>query len=220
MYGDLESLNKEQVGKTLSWSEVWTSVITQPSVETFERILQDPTANANRAYRWVFLSSLVGGTFGTLVASITPGAGSMYPEFTLLGVVCLPATAAIAVLGFALGVGLTQLIAGKLLGGAGSYEKLAYAFGANTAPLGLITSVLGAIPSVGLFSFIASLYGLVLSIMAVKTVNHFTWGKAIAPMLIIVIVVGLLVARPLAILGPAINDVYQDILRELGTPMP
>jgi hypothetical protein len=103
--------------------------------------------------------------------------------------ICLvPATAAAGVLGFALVTGITQLVA-KILGGSGTYSKLAYATAAYSAPLSLLTTALGAIPYVGYVTTpLGWIYGLVLNVIAVKAVNKFGWGKAIVPSAVLVVV--------------------------------
>lgn len=39
-----------------TWSEVWTDVITKPSVKTFTAILSDPAATPRRGLTWLYLS--------------------------------------------------------------------------------------------------------------------------------------------------------------------
>ena len=114
-----------------------------------------------------------------------------------------------------------------MFNGRGSYNQLAYAFGAILAPYMLVSSVLtllSAIPYVG-FCFsaiagIAGIYILVLEIMAVKGVNQFGWGAAIGslliPVLAIVFLCACLVAVTLALLGPVMGDVFNGINQSLG----
>jgi hypothetical protein len=42
MSQDFKDQVSDQPGEALSWSEVWISALTRPSVNTFERILNDP----------------------------------------------------------------------------------------------------------------------------------------------------------------------------------
>jgi hypothetical protein len=50
-----------------TWSEVWTAVITKPSIQTFNEILRDPAAGLRRSLIWVYLTSC----FSLIVAFVT-----------------------------------------------------------------------------------------------------------------------------------------------------
>ena len=43
----------------LSWWETWVKALTQPRVEAYEQIANDPDASLMRASMWIFLSTLV-----------------------------------------------------------------------------------------------------------------------------------------------------------------
>jgi hypothetical protein len=148
-----------------------------------------------------------------------PGGGL---GFTLIGAICGgPIGAVITVIFFAIGVALVQWVA-KLLGGRGTYEQLAYTFGAIAAPFAIISGVfnlLGAIPFVGLcfrvLIGLAGLYVLVLNIMAAKGVNGFTWGAAAGSVLLPGIVIGLgcccLVAAIFSLAGASLGNVFSGL---------
>lgn len=50
-----------------TWSEVWTAVITKPSVKTFDELLRDPAAVPRRGLIWTYLTT----SFALFVLSIT-----------------------------------------------------------------------------------------------------------------------------------------------------
>jgi hypothetical protein len=111
-----------------------------------------------------------------------------------------PVLAALSTLVFALVVAVVQWLA-RMFGGTGNYDQLAYALAAIAAPVTILTGILnllGAIPYVGfcfgLLGFLAAIYVLVLQIMAVKGVNHISWGGAIGAYFIPVLVLGFLCA--------------------------
>ena len=221
---ELGNLSNSQVGETLSWKEVWISAITQPSTATYERILQDPKSSANRAYGWVFISSLAGGAIGILISNIMPGESEIYPGFShIASTLCLPVLAVISVIGLAISAGITQLVA-SALGGTGTYSKLVYAWAAYLAPLGFISSVIASIPLVNILGFPLVIYGMVLNVIAVKAVHQFGWGRAIASSVLILVGITVLVAvfviLVLVILGPAIGNVFSNIIQGLETPVP
>lgn len=224
MSEELGNLSNSQVGETLSWKEVWISAITKPSTETYERILQDPKSSANRAYGWVFISSLVGGAIGILISSIIPGENELYPGLGLVtSMLCLPVLAAISVIGLAISSGITQLVA-SALGGTGTYSKLVYAWAAYLAPIGFISSVIASIPLVNILGFPLVIYGMVLNVIAVKAVHQFGWGRAVASSVLILVGILVFVACAviiaLAVVGPAVGNVFSNIIQGIGTPVP
>ena len=232
MSPEMESPPLEEPGKALSWSEVWTSALLRPSLETYERILNDPDASPNRAYLWVFICALIGYliSFFLGLALSALGVTSFADLGALVGfsaitlICCLPVAGALAVIGLAIGAAVTQFIAG-LLGGEGSYSRLVYAYGAYTAPLSLVSGLVSSIPFVNLCLGIPLLiYGIVLNVISVNAVNRFGWGRSIVAALIIPIVIMLIVPcaviAVLALMGPAIGDVFSQIVNELSTPVP
>jgi pilus assembly protein Flp/PilA len=213
----------------LSWSETWTKALTQPSEAMYRQIANDPGATPRRAYTWIFVSSLIGYVIYTLIGSLfgTNAFVSMGEEFfgSLICVVLFgaPIGALLSVLGTMIGVGITQVIA-SALGGTGTYSKLVYAVAAYAAPIALITYLLNIIPYVNCLTIPLGFYAIFLNITAVKAVNEFGWGKAIASSVVILaillVVAAVIVIVVLALLGPAIGNVFSDIISEIGTPMP
>ena len=221
--------------KSLSWSEVWISALTKPSVETYDRLVRDPNASANKAYLWVFICALIGYALSSLISlaigalfetSSIPGfeTSALFGSSIVALVCCVPIFAILAVVGLIINSGLTQLIA-RALGGTGTYSELVYANAAYVAPLSLVSSILGAIPFVNLCLGIPlAIYYIVLNVIAINAVNRFGWGKAVVSALIVpvanLVFVSCGVIAMLALLGPQIGDVFSDIVRELSTPVP
>lgn len=231
MSPEMESLPLEEPGKALSWSEVWTSALLRPSLETYEGIINDPEASPNRAYRWVFICALIGYLISFFLGLVLSSLGftsiadlGAFAGFSVITLICcLPVVGALAVIGLAIGAALTQFIAG-LLGGEGSYSRLVYAYGAYTAPLSLVSGVISSIPFVNLLAIPLAIYGIALNVISVNAVNKFGWGKSMVAALIIPIVILLVVPcaviAVLALMGPAIGDVFSQIINELSTPVP
>jgi len=234
MSDELETTTLDQQGEQLSWSEVWISAITRPSTETFERLLQDPQATANRAYRWIFISSLIGYAIAALISFVITSLGiSSFGTLDFVGIFgasiffllcCGPVAAAIAVLGLAISAGITQWIARTFFGGIGSYSELVYTFAAFLSPLGLISSLLSPIPFINFLTIFISIYGLVLGVIAVNAVNKFGWARALVSYLIIpfilLLVVPVCIIVVLVLLGPSVGNVFSNIMQGLGTPVP
>ena len=220
-----------------SMFQTWVNALSKPNEQTYAAMAASPNAKASTAYLWVFIGALVEIILsvlgqGTAMRAMMEqrGVGGNLPGgglgFTLIGAICGgPIGAVITVIFFAIGVALVQWVA-KLFGGRGTYEQLAYTFGAIAAPFAIITGVfnlLGAIPFVGLCFRIliglAGLYVLVLNIMAAKGVNGFTWGAAAGSVLIPGVVVFLvcccLVAGIAVLSGAALGNIFSTINQSL-----
>ena len=221
-------------GVPLSWRQVWTSALIRPSVQTYQDLLSDPQAIPRRAYLWVVAAALISYAIsmaglaltGTSSLSAIQGidtASVLGPSMLLILACGLPVIAVAALLGLIIGAGITQGIAG-LLGGAGTYARLVYAVAAFSAPLAIVSSVIGAIPQVNCVGIALLIYQIVLWVVAIAAVNLFGWGKAIGTFVItvvaVVLIVGCITVVPLLLLGPVINNVYSNIIQNLPTPGP
>ena len=222
-----------------SFFQVWIKAITKPAEQTFAEMAASPNAKQMTAYLWVFIGFLVNFILSSLVSNVAMrqimqqyGMDSRLLEgggigATLVRAVCGgPILALIATIFFAIGVYILQWIA-KMFGGKGTADQLAYALAAISAPVSIISGVLslfGAIPFVGLcfglFSFLLSIYVIVLEIIAIKGVNQISWGAAIGtffiPALVVLCICGCIVLITFAALGPAIGNVFSTINQSLG----
>ena len=221
----------------MPWHQVWIAAITKPNEENFRELAALPNAKPSTAYLWIFLSYLV--TFFVIAtAQVSVGLPNMAEQFSeyglgdfpiadmggsLIGMLCAaPFMAGFAVLMFMIGVAVIQWVA-KLFGGTGSYDKLAYLFGAIQAPAMLVSSVfvlLGMIPVVGMcfgiFSMGISIYMIVLQVLAVKAVNDFDTGKAIGSVLLPGLVAFVFVCCCAVIAGMALSPVIGDVFSEIN----
>jgi uncharacterized membrane protein len=229
------------------WLPVWIKAVTQPREQTFVDITEHPDMSAKTAYIWVFIAGTISAiiqAFATAIRGATgaaspfqniPGMEQYLPQSTggggefgisLVGGLCAsPVAGLVSILFFALIVAIIQWIA-KLFGGAGTYDKLLYAFAAITVPFTIVSSLfvlLSAIPFVGIcagvISFGLSIYVLVLQVMAVKAVNRFGWGQAAGsvfiPGCVVFIICACLVAVGVMLLGPMIGNVFSGINQSL-----
>lgn len=221
-------------GGSTSIVQTWVNALTKPSEQTFAEMAASPQAKASTAYLWVFIGTLVqffaaALVQGTLLREVLrqQGLAENVPVrglgMTLLSALCgAPIMAVISVIFFAIMVALIQWLA-KMFGGRGTFDQLAYAFGAIVVPLSLISAVLtllGAIPFIGfcfgLLGLLAGLYALVLQIMAAKGVHQFGWGPAAGSVLIPPLAVATLCCCAILVAGTLMGAALGNVLSTLN----
>ncbi|XOF32293.1 MAG: Yip1 family protein [Candidatus Electrothrix sp. YB6] len=183
--------------KTYTWQEAWKQAVTHPSVKTFAELKNDSTVSGNRAYKWIFMGGLIGSLPDSLICA---------PFVSIISLVCT-----------AIYVFIINLIA-RCLRGTGTYKQLLFVTAAYTAPLGIISGLVmlspQVTPLVGYLFLLMSLYGLLLSLIAVKAVYQISWFKSlIANFFLPVIFIGSIVSL-LFISSP---QVAQDIVSQVVT---
>jgi MFS family permease len=230
-------INEAEVPPTQGALPVWIKVFTKPGDRTFEEILVHPEANAKSAYIWIFLvgtlSGLVSGLvqfLGTFIGlrQLAPelgevsGFSGIFGTAGLVGALCGALIAgAFSLLGFIIGVAIIHGSA-KFLGGQGTYNQMAYSFGAIIAPLTLISTLLlpfNLIPYVALciapLFLLLGLYALYLEIAAIKASHRFGWGGSAAALFMPTILIGMLCGIAflglLRIAGPGLSEIFQQL---------
>jgi len=217
-----------------SWTEVWLRAVTRPTVATYQDIATRPGVSSRRAYIWMFAGSFIAYAI-TLIGVLLFGGSSILGQqeaariasdlgTTIVVLICIaPLGGVFAILGLMITAGISQAIA-RALGGTGTFTQLAYIIAAYLAPIGILTSLLAMVPFVSCLNLPVGIYSLFLNILAVKSVNRFSWGKAILSSVVILagilLVVAFVVIVVLALLGPAIGNVFSNIIQEMGTPAP
>lgn len=216
---------------------VWTKVFTKPGEQTFVEITQHRDATAKSAYIWIFIAGALAGLLSTmlqfLVAMIgvqqvaqefggLPGAPAAYGLGGLVWAICSAPSAGIgSVIGFAVTTGIIHATA-RFFGGQGTFDKLAYAMGAVSAPISLLSALLiplNAIPYVAFCTapimIVAGLYALYLNVAAVKAVHQCGWGEAAAayllPGLLLVLLCGFTFLLVMRAFGPELNEIFQQL---------
>ena len=219
---------------------VWQKVYTKPSVQTFLEITAHPEAKAKSAYFWVFIGGALSGLINSVtrfilalivlkqsapeIGELPPGAGGVLGVMGFTSAICaIPIAGASAVAGFALSVAIVHATA-RFFGGQGSFDKLAYAFGAVTVPLSIISAFLIPFNAIRLgllctipILLVLGLYAMFLQVTALKAVHQCGWGEAAAayfmPTILIVMLCGLLFVALMKAAGPEINQFMQEIQR-------
>ena len=209
----------EVEGESLSWIDIWIKALTQPSEESYVEIINDPQASSKKANTWVFLAAFVAFVISILFGAVFStdlygGIGGLGFGWIFGTMICAgPVSGVFAVLGLIISSGIIQAIA-KALGGEGEREQLVFVMAAYVAPISLISTFIGSIPYVSILGWVVSIYAFVLNVIAVKATNKFSWGKAIASSLGILLLIGVIAVAViviLALIGPAIGNIYKNL---------
>lgn len=137
-------------------------------------------------------TALVPGLVFLVIAGVLSGLAAFPVGIILVPVVTLVFAAVI--------VGIVHLIA-KLLGGQGGFGPLFQVYGHGNGLLGW-TGVLGIIPFLGqLIALAVLIWGIVVMIVAVREVHRTTTGKAVAAVLIPIVVLIVVCGGIIAIVG-------------------
>lgn len=219
------------------WVSVWRDALTKPSDLTFSRIASSPNAKATTALLWVFLGALVNFFLAALVQGPIMRQMMQNSDFGvqgfpaagggLIAAICgAPIFAVIQVVLFAIVIGVVQAIA-RMFGGRGTFDQLTYSIAAIVTPFYLVSGVLtllSAIPYAGFcfgpLAFLAGIYVLVLEVMAVKGVNQFGWGQAIASLLLPILAIACCISIVVIGLFQALAPQMRDIFNSIMTPVP
>jgi hypothetical protein len=205
-----------------AWHQIWLDIWLHPGLDSFKAALAEPDTGTGRAYRWVAVMGLISGLVSVLIELVLPTpTSSQLPANSrgiFLGAVAVGAvlcTPFAAVIGLAISAWIYHGIS-RLLGGQGTGNRLIYAFGAIYAPLMLISTVflvpsalvrqLGDGAAIGslclsIIPLAVSIYSIVLYVNAIKAVEGFSTGRAIA-------VIALLALIGLVLSGCLIGGIF------------
>lgn len=163
-------------------------------------------------------SSLIGGGFQ---ADLLP---PEFSEFVDIGggqnLVCTAFVGIFgAIFGFYLSNGIV-FIGARSLGGSGDFTTQTYLQSLFAVPLGIASGVVALVPCVGLFGVLAvGIYAIVLNVRSIKVVHNLSTGKAVAavfvPILIIMVILTCIFVVGLVLLGPVIESVFDDLMRNM-----
>lgn len=222
----------------LSFFNVMIKAYTSPSSATFRSLAHNPGASAGQGFLWVGIAAAISAVISAVLLQVFPrnpmldmlgrygylegfdfgerAVGGVVPF--LLSVVCgAPVAAVVAIIFFAITVGLLHLVAG-LLGGRGEFGNLVYMLAAVNVPFSILSSLLSPIPYLGCVTFLISLYVLVLQVLAIEGVYLFGVAKAVLTLLIPLIVLCLVVACLAAGIAALLVPVLRDSFRNLPVP--
>lgn len=223
-----------------SWFSIWINAVTKPSEQTYTAMSEHPDAQSySRAFTWVFLAGTISAVISGVLRGILElaglstqvqipgmseliGSGAPPNALASLGIsLCTsPISGALAVLFFAIFVGIIQWVA-KMFKGVGNFSQLAYVTAAISVPFSLVSSFLTPFSTVQVvgyctaaISLLMGLYAMYLQLLAVKAVNKFGWGEAAGsyflPVLLIACICGCVIVGLGSMFGLAFNELLNQ----------
>lgn len=178
-----------------NWSEVWTAVIFKPVITTFYEILNDPQANARRAYTWIFLSGMLTAfmffyaafnnpNFTDALISGVPDAATIdLQSLMVTTLICItPFSGLLSVLVFIVLVAAVQFIAAQFDPQARTPEKfqqLMYVLAAAYVPVQLIALVFLIVPFLSFLGLFLQIYQVYLMVLGTRAVFNLDVRQAI-----------------------------------------
>jgi hypothetical protein len=174
---DMENEQPEQKNKIESyqWHEVFYAILMQPKLETFQRLLQDPQAKAQRAYLWMLLPSMMWGMAAFVAGDL---------EFVTIVLLGISIGWIIRLIYFIVIGWIMQRIAVFFGGNKTAYGDFHSARGMYMPVLVVASALVSLLidPESGAVVFILSALLMIESILtaiALKAVNDFSWRQSI-----------------------------------------
>jgi len=212
--------------EALPWYQVWIKALTEPRVASYESLVTRPGVGLGRACLWVGLAGLISVVistaafvaFGTLDAAFQQ-TGDGLGDLSGAGLFFACLAGLFAIPRLLVSAGISHVLA-RALGGTGTYDQLAYGMAAYSAPGSLVSSAISFIPCLGiLVALPLSLYLIFLNILTIKAVHHLSWGRAVLSSVLwialVLVLIACLTIVILALLGPAIGNVFSNIVTEI-----
>lgn len=167
---------------SFTWIETWKQVVSDPSKELFQIIMDDPLASFNRAMQWIYLGGIViSAIFFILPVIVIVSLVDSLDAVTallLLGIGPLVGGALISIV--FLGNVATIHWLSRLTGGEGSFATTAYVMASIVTPFSLINLGLLFIPILGwMMIYVMGVYQLIVTILALQALYDFGWPQAI-----------------------------------------
>jgi large-conductance mechanosensitive channel len=152
------------------------AVLTNPSVQTFERHERD---NLGWALIYAAIASVINGILLLIETTITQQSN---PIFTILGGVFG------TIIGSLVGWGFIYLL-GRAFGGTGSFGELAWGISLFSSPLSVAQFIVSYIPFVGwILSLALVIYGIYLNYLAIQSGMNLPSQKALYISIILLVI--------------------------------
>lgn len=184
---------------TYTWSEVWTAAITKPRVETYEELLRDTNASPQRAYIWLFLTTLAVWLISTIVSMNDPQtiaelqqanpqmAAVMDSGSLLVGMLCIaPFIVGLSLAFIVLIARGMQFVAnqiGPLEKTQGRWQDILYIMATIAAPMNIVSLIFVFIP-IPILPLIVSIYQIYLYVLGIRAIFGFRTTQALMVFLV------------------------------------
>jgi hypothetical protein len=176
----------------------WINVLTHPSVATFDA--EKANASSQKTLYGIIVSAVVSAILAALLTALFPTTTVSFMGVTA-SVTAGPIdivrafinTLANILIVFYVFAYVFQFVAQKWFGGTGTFEVQTFLFSTSFAPLYIVMTLFGKLFGGlgGIISFLAAIYLLVLTIMAIQSEQKFDTGKAIISWLISIVIAGI-----------------------------
>ncbi len=208
-------------GPSLPFHQVWLTALTTQSVDGYAAILDDPEAEAGRAFEWMAYASVLTGLLSPLALLNTPQLAELRatPEFQqltgslnwvtvlmIMGLAMAVLTPILGVIQLAISAGIQNFLA-VFMGGKGTFGRTTYALAAYQVPVSLLTTLLGIIPVVGpCLAGPLGLYSLVLNVRALQASHDLPVVRALMVIFLPSILIFVLCCLGIIIFWPALMN--------------
>lgn len=197
-YAEIDAKAVDDGNRVHPFYEVWFRILASFDIETYEDVLKDPQADANRGFIWIALAGVISG-FLTPFSFIsnpqfleiqnTPAYQERFGDMSIGTLILLLAfifailTPIFNVMNLAIGAGL-QNVAAVLLDGKGNFSRTVYAMAAYLAPMSIMSGAIGTLPIVGqCLTSLLGLYMVFLNVRALRAAHSLSTGQALGAML-------------------------------------
>lgn len=172
------------LGRPMTWYEVWLTALTQLNTDAYESLRLNPYALPSRTYLWLLSAGMISGLVGVLGLTLnsqypmaisileqtfeTPNLGQ---TFGALFFCLIPFSGVMYLISTAISVGVLHLLA-SAFGGNGKYSEFLYLVAAFSAPLSIATVIIGVIPFLNLcLALPLVIYRFILYMQAIKSAH-------------------------------------------------
>jgi hypothetical protein len=197
-YAEINAKALDDGPRVRPFYEVWFKVLASLDMETYEDLMKDPQADANRGFAWVALAGVISGF-------LTPFSFVSNPQFIeiqntveyqelfgemgtgtlilLLAIFFAIVTPIINVVNLTIGAGL-QNIAAVMFEGRGNFSRTVYAMAAYFAPMSIVSAAIGTLPIVGqCLAGLLGFYTIFLNVRALRAAHSLSTGQALGAMI-------------------------------------
>ncbi len=214
---------------------LWLQIF-QMTEDFFRR--EAPRASGSNTVISVLIMGVISAVISVIVSAVGGGVAAMMAPAEMRGAAVAAAGGAAiqnlvccAMLGpfvslvlFYLSNGVLYVLA-RIFGGQGDFGQQAYLQSLYGAPIGVVTTVLSILSVIpvgefiwGLASLVVGAYSFVLTVRMLKVVHNMTTGRAVAALLvpmIILVLIPCVIIMMMILMGPAIGNVFSNIVFEI-----